>query len=123
MNRTRLNPLRFPAALLLLVLPGCGLVRAPVRIASGVVRGTAELTEKAVSAPIDAHKRRKARRDKEKAETKAGEEKAEPPAAEGPPLPTLPDRPESADPEDFPALDPDLPPLPSEYDSAPVGYE
>lgn len=54
------------------LLPSCGLVQAPFRVAGGLVNATAEVTAAAVEAPIEGHRKRKARREEPEIETRAG---------------------------------------------------
>lgn len=115
MTPTRVLPTVLAAA----SLASCSLVRLPLRVAGGVIEGTAEVAGAAVSKPMEAHRKRKARKEREKAE----KEQQEATAAQG--LPTDP----LGDPspvESISADDPipsdaelDLPPLPEEYADPP----
>lgn len=94
-----------PALAGCLGLASCGLLRAPVTVAGNIVKGTAQLTEAAVTAPVDAYERRKQRKEAEKdrEETKSRAARGggpslsgESPSMDGSPsfgsdLPTLPD--------------------------------
>lgn len=90
----------------ILLLPSCGLLRAPFTIAGTVVEGTYYVGEKMVTAPIDAYDRRQERKEaekekKEKADEKAGRQK---PAGGAQPTPL---------PEPLPLPDGgELPPIP-----------
>ena len=113
--------IRLVALILVLSLSSCGLIQMPFRVLGGVTKGTAQ----AVRKPIDAHKERKAKKDAKKAKEDAKKKNEEarkesddhlpaellPPANDGNP-----------DLDALEALEPDLPPLPSEYqDLPPVG--
>lgn len=90
---------------LALGLSSCALVRAPLRVGGGLVKGTAELAK----APVEAHRKRKQRKEREEA-GKRKEEAAGPQAAPQGPL-------GDPSPADLPLPDEDaqLPPLPEEY--------
>jgi len=72
-----MTALRFSAiALLTLTLCSCGLIRAPIKMAGGVAKGTAQLGRAAVTKPVELHKKRKedketARRQRETKEAAA----------------------------------------------------
>lgn len=128
------SPRRLPLLLLPLIagLPSCGLIKAPFKIAGGVVSATADVAYAAVEKPIDGHRKRKARRaEKQKLKDAEEEKQAQTetgttPAASSTPLLTdpLPSDPLPTDPL---TADPPLPSDPSlssepalpEYDSPP----
>jgi len=103
---------------LILSLTSCGLIQMPFRVLGGVTKGTAQ----AVKKPIDAHKKRKAKKEKEKSKKEAEEKKKEANKQQTDHLPKDLLPPENDGFPDLESVDPDLPPLPSEYqDLPPVG--
>lgn len=55
--------IRLLSLLLLLLMPSCGLVRLPFRLAGGAIKGTASLTRQAIDAPGKAKRRRERQRE------------------------------------------------------------
>lgn len=109
---------RLIALILVLSLSSCGLIRMPFRVAAGVTKGTAQ----AVKKPISAHKERKAKKEAKKAkeDAKKKREEASKEREDHIPADLLP--PSNDGSPDLESIEPDLPPLPSEYqDLPPVG--
>lgn len=107
--------IRLTTFLLAFALSSCGLVQMPFKVVGGVTRGTAQ----AVKKPLDARKERKARREKEKAKEEAKKKKEEAAKRQSGDLPEGLLPPENDGNPDLESLDPDLPPLPSEYQDLP----
>ncbi|MFC7338412.1 hypothetical protein ACFQY0_14555 [Haloferula chungangensis] len=114
---------RLIALTLVLTLSSCGLIQMPFRVVGGVTKGTAQ----AVRKPIDAHKERKARKEAQKAKEEAKKKREEASKQSDDHLPPEllpPSNDGNPDLEALESLDPNLPPLPSEYqDLPPIGEE
>lgn len=96
--------MRSIALVLTLLLPSCGLVSLPFRVAGGAVK----VTEKAITAPVEAARKRK----QKKARERRAEERTERREPEARARPEMPDTDESL--PDFSSDLPDFPddPLP-----------
>ncbi|WP_353566696.1 hypothetical protein [Haloferula sargassicola] len=64
------------SGVLAVLLPSCGLIRAPFKIAGGLVEGTAKATKAAVNAPGEALEKRKQRKAAEKKKQEAKDKAA-----------------------------------------------
>ncbi|MEP4078201.1 hypothetical protein [Haloferula sp.] len=96
---------------LILSLSSCGLIQMPFKVVGGVTKGTAQ----AVKKPIAAHKERKEKKKREKAKEEAKKKKEEASKQQSDHLPPELLPPANDGYPDLESLDPDLPPLPSEY--------
>lgn len=88
----------------------------PFRVAGGVVKGTANVTKSAITAPGKARKKKKDKKAKEEDEKmkKEAKEKVRESQSSFPPLPPAPI--DTLPIDELPSIDDDLPPLPSEYE-------
>ena len=105
---------RLLTLVLVLSLTSCGLIQMPFRVVGGVTKGTAQ----AVRKPIDAHKQRKAKKEAKKAKEDAKKKKEEANKQQQDHLPAdllPPSNDGNPDLEMLESVEPDLPPLPSEY--------
>jgi hypothetical protein len=103
---------------LIFSLTSCKLVQMPFRVVGGVTKGTAQ----AVKKPINAHKQRKAEKEKEKAKEEAKKKREEAQKQQSNHLPSSlmpPSNDGNPDLEMLESVEPDLPPLPSEYQDLP----
>jgi hypothetical protein len=110
---------RLPTLVLIFSLTSCGLIQMPFRVVGGVTKGTAQ----AVKKPINAHKERKAKNEAKKAKDDAKKKKAEANKQQQDHLPSEllpPSNDGNPDLEMLESIEPDLPPLPTEY-SDPYG--
>lgn len=106
---------RLITLVLILSLTSCGLIQMPFKILGGVTKGTAQ----AIKKPINAHKERKAKKEKKKAKEEAKKKKEEGTKPQSDPIPEGLLLPENNGFPDLESIDPDLPPLPSEYQDLP----
>ncbi|MEM9236524.1 MAG: hypothetical protein AAGB14_07075 [Verrucomicrobiota bacterium] len=97
--------IRLTAIVLTFALCSCGLIQMPFRVVGGVTRGTA----RAVSKPVEAHKARKAKKEKEKAKEEAKKKKEEAARQQSGELPPDFFPPANDGNPDLESLDPDLP--------------
>ncbi len=127
MPRTTRPPLataaRWSLPLAALLLPSCGLVQAPFRVAGGLVNATAEVASAAVEAPIEGHRKRKARREEKERQREAEEKQRQAEEERQNAASTGFEGYQGLDPGPLPAAPPDAPPPADEPGALPDPIE